>query len=137
MDSSMKSAFHGKLSPRQVIGHEIQMLRRQARLSSIKRLLALVVALALLIFFVTFYQTVEVSYLDLIDSSVPGAQSLSVGDTLETIISGLSSSEFDSEDRSCDNLSGWVEAWISSGIMPKCSLAHRNKVEVLFTYIRI
>jgi len=110
------------------IAHEMQILRRPF---VIKRLFAFVVVLTLLAFIVTFYSTIEASYLDLVDSLMLESTALPTSDAVGDVISpsppvtGLA----------CNDDSGWVDEWISSGVMPRCSLAHRSKVDVLYTYI--
>jgi hypothetical protein len=113
------------------IAHEMQILRWQGRRSIIRRLVVLVVVLAVLAFLVTFYSTIEASYLDLVDSLILESIAPHISDTIDD---GISSSSPVSV-LACNDDSGWVDEWISSGVMPRCSLAHRSKVDVLYTYI--
>jgi hypothetical protein len=113
------------------IAHEMQVLRRQGPCSMIRRLLVLVVVLAVLALLVTFYSTIEASYLDLVDSLILESIAPHISDTVDD---GISSSS-PVPALACNDDSSWVDEWISSGVMPKCSLAHQSKIDVLYTYI--
>lgn len=113
------------------IAHEMQLLRWQCRRSLIRRLFVLLVVLALLAFLVTFYSTIEASYLDLVDSLILESTAVHASDA---VVDGISSSS-PVPVVACNDDSRWVDEWISSGVMPRCSLAHRSKVDVLYTYV--
>lgn len=106
---------------------EVNMLGRHGMTFMIRRFLTLAVMAGVVFFVVVFYETLEASYLDLIDSLMvdsPTTQSPVQGDLPTSI--PLDSSP-------CDDEMGWIEEYISSGSMPRCSLAHQNKVNVLYT----
>lgn len=118
-----KKSSKGLLLPR---AHEMQLRRWHGRLFVFKRLLLFVVILASLILVVTFYSTIEGSYLDLVDSLLLDSSTFTADAAGDVIPADL---------YPCSDGSGWVEEWISSGVMPKCSLAHRGKVDVVYTYV--
>jgi hypothetical protein len=101
----------------------------------IRRLLSLVVLLALFIFVLSYFQAIEVSYLDLVDSMTPDdPDHLTI--SITTQVTPLTSQPKPAlPDNACNDESGWIEEWISSGVMPKCSLAHRSTVDVVYTYL--
>jgi hypothetical protein len=109
---------------------EVNMLGRHGITFLLKRCLALAVFAGVAFFVIAFYETIEASYLDLIDSLMVESPSS---------ISPHSSGEGDSptlniaELAPCDDELGWIEEYISSGLMPRCSLAHRSKIDVLYT----
>jgi hypothetical protein len=109
---------------------EVNMLGRHGIAFLLKRCLALAVFAGLAFFVIAFYETIEASYLDLIDSlmvdppSPTGSQSPGQGDS-----PGLDVTEL----APCDDTLGWIDEYISSGLMPRCSLAHQDKVDVLYT----
>jgi hypothetical protein len=107
---------------------KMRRFRPQGRVSVIRRRLAFLVVLALVVFIINFYLTIEASYLDLVDSFM-WESSVITTDAVRDIISQPFSTNLH-----CKDGSGWLEEWISSGVMPKCSLAHRSKVDVLYTY---
>jgi hypothetical protein len=109
---------------------EVNMLGRHGMAFLLKRCLALAVFAGLAFFVVAFYETIEASYLDLIDSLMVDAPSPVVPQSSgQGHLSALEVAEL----APCDNELGWIEEYISSGLMPRCSLAHRNKVDVLYT----
>lgn len=122
-----KKGSKGLMRP---ITNEIPILRRRGRYL-LKRLLLLVIAVAIVSL---VCQTLESSYLDLIDSLLLDSSGLHA-DFEDNIASPshLQSSDGATYDL-CSDEPGWVEEWISSGIMPKCSLADMNKIDVLYTY---
>ena len=133
----MKTALHenkgskGLMIP---IAKEMQILRRQGRPST-RRLLVLLIGVAVVTLVVTLYQTIESSYLDLMDSLL--LDSVGMHSDFEDTTTGLSlpQSSIDATYNLCKDESGWVEEWISSGVMPKCSLADKSKVDVIYTYV--
>src|SRR5438045_1014762 len=107
---------------------KMHLFRPQGRVSVIRRRLAFLVVLALVVFIINFYLTIEASYLDLVESFI-WESSVITPDAVRDI-----SQPFSTNLPLCNDDSGWLEEWISSGIMPNCSLVHRNKVDVLYTY---
>jgi hypothetical protein len=132
MDKMRGGPFAEKKVALRAMAHELHVLRWQGRPSIIKRLLALLVGLALLIFGATFFNSIEASYMDLMDSFIesPGVSTEGVDNVLST----LPSSSIPSTLAPCEEGSGWVEEYISSGVMPRCSLAHRSRIDILYTY---
>jgi hypothetical protein len=108
------------------MAHDINLLRWQGPRLIVKRLLTLVMVVALFVFLVTFYHTLVPSYMDLMDDIIES-------EDLDTAITSIPSTI--SMDTACQDGSGWVEEWISSGIMPKCSLAHQSTIDILYTYV--
>jgi hypothetical protein len=109
---------------------EMKVLRRQ---TNIKHLLAVIGILSILAFLFTyFHTTLESSYLDLVDSLIPESAQTIV-ETVNPITNPIILSSHVSEN-ACKG-SEWIQEWISSGIMENCSLAHKNKVDILYTYI--
>ena len=83
----------------------------------------------LLIFILSWYRDIEESYLDLVDSDGADQVTLSVAARVTPLrkpTAALAGS-------ACHDDSGWIEEWISSGVMPPCSLAHRSTVDILYT----
>ena len=119
MDKKLRVEKRGKKG---AISHEMQVLRWQSRPSMMKRLLALLVGVAMCLFLVTFYNTIESSYVDLMDSIMesegPSVNGVDIAIPLLP----------------CQDGSGWAEEWIASGVMPRCSLAHQSKIDILYTY---
>src|SRR5271170_3355036 len=109
-----------------LIAHDMPLLRWQGTKSIVKRLLILVLGVACFVLLVTCYNTLVPSYMDLMDDLI--AEQLDTGIT--TIPSTTTISTLDT---ACRDGSGWVEEWISSGVMPKCSLAHQSTIDILYT----
>lgn len=108
-------------------------LRRPGRPSSFMRLLGLVGLFALIIFGLSYLKGIEDSYLQLVESLMPDEnEDVTVAITAQ--VTPLTSKPTISKNACLDN-SGWVEEWIASGVMPRCSLAHRNTVDILYSYI--
>jgi hypothetical protein len=107
---------------------EMKVLRRQA---NIKHLLAVIGILSILAFLFTyFHTTLESSYLDLVDSLIPESGHAIV-ETVNPITDPIILPSHVSEN-ACKG-SEWIQEWISSGIMENCSLAHKSKVDILYT----
>jgi len=113
--------------------HDIHLLRWQGRRSIVRRLFTLLIGLALLILVVTFYHTLIPSYMDLMDD-IMDSETVLDSDTAILPSSSSSTSEAGTA-LPCQDGSGWVEEWIASGVMPKCSLAQRSTIDILYTYI--
>jgi hypothetical protein len=97
------------------------------------RLLGLVGLFALVVFCLSYLKGIEESYLQLVEALVPD-ENEDVTIAITTQITPLTSKPTIPENACRDN-SGWIEEWIASGVMPTCSLAHRNTVDILYTYI--
>jgi hypothetical protein len=109
---------------------EMKVLRRQAK---IKHLLAVIGILSIIaLLFTFFHTTLESSYLDLVDSLIPESEP-TVVESVNPLTNPIILPSHISEN-ACKG-SEWIQDWISSGIMENCSLAHKNKVDVLYTYI--
>jgi hypothetical protein len=126
----MKTAKKGSKGLMIPIAHEMQILRRHSR-PFVRRLLVLVIGAAVVTLVVTLYQTIESSYLDLMESLLLDSAGIHT-DFDDTTIS---QSPIKAKYNLCKDESGWIEEWISSGVMPKCSLADKSKVDVLYTYV--
>jgi len=102
---------------------------RPGRSSLLRRFLALLALCSLVIFLVHSYQTRgESSYLDLVfDSLIPDLSELPAEDALP--------SSSPAQVVYCQDKEGWISEWLSSGVMPKCSLADQKKVDILYTYL--
>jgi hypothetical protein len=115
---------------------EMNLLRRQGPSSFVRQLLGVIGILSILVFlFTAFHTTLESSYLDLVDSLIPESRETIIVETVNPITNEIihSSSVIDN---SCKGIQ-WIEEWISSGVMPDCSLAKQNKVDILYTYVLI
>jgi hypothetical protein len=147
MDTSEK---HASQHQRQVLGDklkkavlwlpiattEMNVLRRQGTSTFIRQLLGVIGILSILVFlFTAFHTTLESSYLDLVDSLVPESGGTLIVETVNPITNGIVHST-SIPDNSCKGTQ-WIEEWISSGIMPDCSLANQNKVDVFYAYLFI
>ena len=109
---------------------EMKVLRRQA---NIKHLLVIIGVFSIVAFLFTFlHTTLESSYLDLVDSLITESGQ-TVVETVDPITNPIIIPSHTPEN-AC-NGSEWVQEWISSGIMENCSLVHKSKVDVLYTYI--
>lgn len=109
-----------------LMAHDMPLLRWQGTKSIFKRLLTLVLGVALFVLLVTFYNTLVPSYMDLMDDII--------AEQLDTAITTIpSTTTISTLDTACQDGSGWVEEWISSGVMPKCSLAHQSTIDILYT----
>ena len=106
-----------------IMAHDMHLFPRR---SILKRLLTLLIGVALLIFVVTFYHTLIPSYMDLMDDIMESG-----GGVLDSDMSTFPTAE---PALPCLDGSGWVEEWIASGVMPKCSLARQSTIDVLYTY---
>lgn len=124
----------GSKGPMLPIANEMQRLRPLGRVS-VKRLLVLVIGVAVVTLVISFCQTVESSYLDLMDSLLLDSSGVhSDFEDTATSPAHLQTSG-DAAYHLCKDGSGWVEEWISSGVMPRCSLAGKSKIDVLYTYV--
>ena len=133
---SMRTSLRDKKGSKRLmlpIANEMRILLRQGR-PSLRRLLVLVIGVAVVTIVVTFYQTIESSYLDLMDSLLLDSSVLH-SDFEDTTSPSHLQSLYGATYNLCKDESGWVEEWISSGIMPKCSLADKSKIDVLYTYV--
>ena len=108
-----------------MMARDMPLLRWQGTRSIVKRLLTLVLGVALFVLLVTSYNTLVPSYMDLMDDII--------AEQLDTEISTIPSTTISTLDAACQAGSGWVEEWISSGVMPKCSLAHQSTIDILYT----
>jgi hypothetical protein len=107
------------------LSKEVNILRRHMRIALlIRRSLALAVLTTVVFVVLIFYETIEASYLDLVDSLISDSPTAH-GDLPLSIPLDL---------EPCDDETGWIEEYISSGIMPRCSLAHEGKIDILYTY---
>jgi len=104
------------------------MLGRHWLSFMIRRFLTLAVFAGVVFFVIASYQSVETSYLDLIDSLMPDSTS---GQYYSE--QGDSPTSIELELNPCDDELGWIEEYISTGLMPRCSLVHRNKIDILYT----
>lgn len=132
----MKTALQGKKGSRGVmipIANEMRILCCQCR-PSIRRLLFLAIGVAVVVFMVTSYQIIESPYLDLMDSMLLDSSDIHI-DFEDIITPSRLQSPIDATYNLCKDELGWIEEWISSGVMPKCSLADQSKVDVLYTYV--
>jgi len=106
---------------------EAKMLGRHWISFMIRRFLILAVLASLVFFVIASFETVETSYLDLIDSLMPDSPSL------QSSGQGDSRTSMELELNPCDDELGWIEEYISTGLMPRCSLVHNNKIGILYT----
>src|SRR5579859_3903786 len=115
-------------------GFEMKVPRLHGRPFIIRPLLRLIGIVSVFVFlFTCFHTTLESSYLDLVDSFLPESIGSDMATNLEAQISDeVSKSAPIHFDTGCKE--GWIEEWISSGVMPKCSLASHNKIDLLYTY---
>ena len=110
------------LLPIAIAAQGIQALAAcQRRSSRCRRFLILALFCSFTILLVSSFQTrEEPSYLDLvIDSLILESQEDSLHNSRP---GGLCAGQ------------AWIDDWISSGVMPKCSLADRTKIDILYTY---
>ena len=105
-----------------------EMLRYRGLRPGTKRMAHVLLALTLIAFFIIFYQSIGSTYLDLVDSFVDESQEISIN---------LGSAPFLSQQLPgipCNDESGWIEEWISSGVMPRCTLTHKRKIDIIYTF---
>lgn len=137
MDDIEKSTEHylqlGYNTSRKKKGFEMKVPRLHGRPFIIRQLLGLIAIISVLVFLFTFHTTLESSYLDLVDSFLPESVGGDVPPNLEAQTSEETSKSATIHLNSgCKE--GWIEEWISSGVMPKCSLASHSKIDLLYTY---
>src|SRR5271170_6815200 len=95
-----------------LMAHDMPLLRWQGTKSIVKRLLTLVLVVVLFVLLVTSYNTLVPSYMDLMDDII-------IAEQLDTGITSIpSTTTISTLDTACQDGSGWVEEWISSGVMP-------------------
>jgi hypothetical protein len=116
-------------------GFEMKVPRLHGRPFIIRQLLGLIGVISILGgLFTFFHTTLESSYLDLVDSFLPESSGADISSStnLEAQLSDESSNSASLRfNTACKE--GWIEEWISSGVMPKCSLASHNKIDLLYT----
>ena len=118
-------------------GLEMKVPRLHGRSFIIRQLLGLIAIVSILVCLFTFFHTtLESSYLDLVDSFLPETAAGYVPPTenSEAQTSGEVNSTPLKFNTGCKE--DWIEEWISSGVMPKCSLASHNKIDLLYTYLQ-
>jgi hypothetical protein len=109
------------------------LLRRPARPYLMKRILVLLIGIASTILFVVYFNTLESDYLDLVEQFIASTTGMDgyTSDGIQTPPSQFSGTV----GMPCRDQDGWMQEWISSGVMPKCSLQHLSKVDVVYTYL--
>ena len=117
-------------------GFEMKVPRLHRRPFIIRQLLGLIGVISILLLLFTFFHTtLESSYLDLVDSFLPDSSAgvdLSSATKLDLATSDESSTPVPVRvNTACTE--SWIAEWISSGVMPKCSLASHNKIDLLYT----
>jgi len=106
---------------------EAKMLGRHWLSFMIRRFLALALFGGVVLFVIACYESLETSYLDLIDSLMPDSTSVQSSGQED------SQTSIQLELNPCDDESGWIEEYVSTGLMPRCSLVHGNKIDILYT----
>jgi hypothetical protein len=112
---------------------KMPLTARPCRLPLLRRFLALLSLCLIVIFMIYTYQNRgESSYLDLVlDNLIPDYPDAPLDKAVSSSLGTLSKSPI----VYCRDQEGWISEWLSSGSMPKCSLADQSKVDILYAYI--
>jgi hypothetical protein len=112
---------------------QMKVPRLHGRPFVIRQLLALIAIVSIFVLlFTCFHTSLESSYLDLVDSFLP--------ETAAGYVPPIENPESQTSDESNSNTGcreDWIVEWISSGVMPKCSLASHNKIDLLYTFLSL
>jgi|SRR5579859_877164 len=140
-------SHHSSLQKKGLLAQEMLVLRWQGRPAMLRRVIVILASMAMILCVFSFYQAIETSYLDLVDALIPDTSiekteegaAASITTTHDISLSPTREKPFvtppaPERGNSCNDDSRWIEEWISSGRMPKCSLAHRATVDVVYTY---